>query len=59
MTKHLQLCYEHQVYAVCIRRWNVEGEFFIPQTITVYCKNRSGVTKAEMSVALGVGGTCQ
>ncbi len=40
-------------------RWNVAGALRILNAITEYCKKLSGVTKAEMSDAREVRGTCQ
>ena len=41
------------------KRWNVAREFFIPNGITLYWNNLSGVTNAEISYALFVRGICQ
>ena len=41
-----------------IRRWKEAGEFFIPKGMTLYWYNPSGFTKAEISFARSVNGTC-
>ncbi len=42
-----------------IWRWKVAGAFCNPNAITLYCRKLSGVTKAEISAARAVNGTCQ
>ena len=39
--------------------WNVAGAFLIPKAKTEYWTKSSGVTKAEISEARAVNGTCQ
>lgn len=53
----LQFCTSDNT--ICINRWNVAGALRIPKAITINCMNASGVTKAEITEAHSVNGTCQ